>query len=157
MKKLVLLVLALVLLVPSPARATPWYYVQLNATCQEDADRHGVYVIQATFDMWTDRERLTRMIVTYEEYRDYGDDQWVLYRSTRDIARRSTGEVVDGWFHHSASYDVSFDPTSYDVKLDHSIWWKGSGISHAQYGTVAKKRDGGPCFAKSYGEPPPRT
>jgi hypothetical protein len=155
MRKLFLLVLALVLLIPSPARAAPTRYTMLNTTCEEVADRPGIYDIRSSVDMWTDRERYTRMIVIYEEYRDYDDGEWLLYRQTRDIAYRSTGEVVDGWFHHSGSYATRFNPTDYDVRLDYSIWWRGRSGFANNYGTIAKKRDGGRCFAKSGGEPPP--
>lgn len=155
MRKLILLVLALVLLIPTPAQARPFGYALFDTTCEEDADKPGIYDIRSAVDMWTDRNGLTRMIVIYEEFRDYGDGEWVLSRQTRDIAYRSTGEIVDGFFHHSGSYHARFDPTDYDVKLDYSIWWRGRWGFANEYGTIAKKRDGGPCFATSYGEPPP--
>lgn len=164
MKRLALFVLALVLLIPSPASARPIGYMVLNTTCEEDADQLGDYVIQATTDMWTNKkddpdtvegEKVTRLIVVYEEYRDYGDGRWILSRQTKDIARRSIGQFVDGYFHHSVSYDVSFDPTIYDVRVDFIATFKGLHASNKTYATIAKKRDGGQCFAKSFGEPPP--
>jgi hypothetical protein len=58
-------------------------------------------------------------------------------------------------FHHSGSYATRFDPTDYDVRLDYSIWWRGRTSFANNYGKVAKKRDGGRCFAENRGEPPP--
>jgi hypothetical protein len=156
MKKLILLVLALVLLIPTPAAAgrLPDAMNLVKTTCEENADQPSIFDIRSHVDMWTDRPMYKKMFAIFEEYRDHGDG-WLLYRRTRDIVYRSTSESVDRLFHLSSSYHARFDPTDYDVKLDYSFWWDGPTASANTFGTIAKKRDGGRCFALSYGEPPP--
>jgi hypothetical protein len=162
-RKLVLLVLALALFIPAPASAgAQHHYYRLEASCQEDADRQGVYLIRATFDMWTDFERVKRMVMVFKEYHDYGhitgDDRWLVYRMTKDVAHRSVGGVdIYGWFGAGGIYDVRFDPTSYDVKVDLIARWKGrDGVLYEQRLPVGEKRDDGPCLSYDAGEPPPR-
>jgi hypothetical protein len=155
MRKLILFVLALVLLIPMPAVAgMPAAYELAKTTCEEDADQPGIFDIRSHIDMWTDRPMYKKMFAIFEEYRDYGDG-WLLYRRTRDITYRSSGEIIDGFFHLRSSYHARFYPEVYDVRLDFSIWWTGLHASGNIYGTIAKKRDGGRCFAKSFGESPP--
>ncbi len=156
MKKLVMLALALVLFIPGTARAGtgPSGYLVVTTTCEEDADQPGTFDLRSHVDMWTNREKYKRMIVIYTEYRDYGDG-WLLSRETWDVAYRSSGEIIDGFFHTVGSYHARFDPTNYDVRLGYSFWWRAPHEFVNQYGTIAKKRDGGRCFASSYDEAPP--
>lgn len=56
MKGLALFVLALVLLIPSPASARPVGYIVLNSTCEEDADQPGICDIRATTDMTNEKD-----------------------------------------------------------------------------------------------------
>jgi hypothetical protein len=154
MKKLmglVVLVLALVL-TSLPAHAGRRYAYELNAYCQEDADRHGVWLIAGSFTMWTKVQEAKRGVIIWKEYHDYGhitgEDRWYLYRSERDVWRRSVGGVdIYGWFGHGSSYRVTWDPTSYDNKVDIVFRWKGKdGILYERFLPVGEKRDGGPCF-----------
>jgi hypothetical protein len=62
--------------------------------------------------MWTDLERVKRMVAVFKEYHDYGhitgDDRWVLSRSTRDVAHRSVGGVdICGWSGLGAYYETA--------------------------------------------------
>lgn len=160
MRKLVLLALALVVLGASPAQAVQHHYIELDSYCQEDADTHGLYLIRATVSMWTDLERVKRMVLIFKEYRDYTHtDQWHLARSEREVARRSVGGVdIYGWFGGGSYYDSRFFPESYDAKVDLIAVWKGRDGQRFQELRlpVGEKRLGGQCLSQDYGEPPPR-
>lgn len=136
----------------SMALAGERYAYELNAYCQEDADRHGIWVIGGSFSMFTKVESARRGVIVYKEYHDYGhitgEDRWDLFHSTRDVWKRRIGGVdIYGWFGHGANYDLRFDPRSYDAKVDIVFRWKGrDGVLYERHLPVGEKRDGGPCL-----------
>jgi hypothetical protein len=156
----ILLALALALVAP-PVQAAQRYYIEVNSYCQEDADTHDLYLIRATVSMWTDRERVKRMVLIFKEHRDYTHtDRWHLARSAREVAWRSVGGVdIYGWFGGGSYYDTRFFPENYDAKVDLIALWKGRDgerFQEIRLPVGEKRLASSQCFSQDFGEPPPR-